>query len=456
MDRILGWLVRFFVWRAAFTERLAGHGIGRFEKWKPGEKLKLLLVGYNGAGNTGSDARVIAIADQLREAFGEDRIHLTVMTLDRESLAGCFHEDVDLYEFTTAFPAALYRACSVNHAAVICEGSALKSTFADALTMFYCEAAGVMRSQGKPCAAYGTEAGQMDPLLKSMVSDLFRGTFILARTEESLEVLKELGLEGHSGTDTAWDYSGAVDDRTAREWLRSEGWDGKAPCIGAAVIDPFCWPVHASLSRWIRGKLTGHMDGCYDKWYFFSASEERARARDQYLADVASAVSRFQRETGSFVVVIGMEKLDGEACRALVEKLDGSCGSCALLLSGDHPASLITGVLRQLSFLVTSRYHAAVLSMERAVPFTAVSMDERLDSLMKELGLEQDLLHHTADPDLEQEIYASLKALSADRDRIRGILSEKQSENLEKLRQMRSALKEYICGALAAGSPGKD
>ena len=48
----------------------------------------------------------------------------------------------------------------------------------------------------------------------------------------------------------------------------------------------------------------------------------------------------------------------------------------------------MTGVLRELSALVTSRYHAAVLSMERGCPVAAVSMDERLDTLMKELAFE--------------------------------------------------------------------
>ena len=51
----------------------------------------------------------------------------------------------------------------------------------------------------------------------------------------------------------------------------------------------------------------------------------------------------------------------------------------------------------KLSALVTSRYHAAVLSMETGCPIIAVSMDERLDGLMKEISTDEELLLHTMD-----------------------------------------------------------
>ena len=44
-----------------FSKILARLGIGSYEEWEPGKKLKILLVGYNGARNTGSDVRVAAI-----------------------------------------------------------------------------------------------------------------------------------------------------------------------------------------------------------------------------------------------------------------------------------------------------------------------------------------------------------------------------------------------------------
>jgi len=46
-------------WVSALIEmRRFGWMLGLGERWRPGEKLKLLFAGYNGTRNTGSDVRV--------------------------------------------------------------------------------------------------------------------------------------------------------------------------------------------------------------------------------------------------------------------------------------------------------------------------------------------------------------------------------------------------------------
>ena len=57
MDRILELLIRCIIWFSGFTKSLSRLGISRYEERQPGEKLKILLSGYNGARNTGADAR---------------------------------------------------------------------------------------------------------------------------------------------------------------------------------------------------------------------------------------------------------------------------------------------------------------------------------------------------------------------------------------------------------------
>lgn len=68
---ILEWMVRHVVWLSRWAEPLSRCGIIPYEKWHPGQKLKLLLVGYNGARNTGADARVVALVGQLMDELGE-------------------------------------------------------------------------------------------------------------------------------------------------------------------------------------------------------------------------------------------------------------------------------------------------------------------------------------------------------------------------------------------------
>lgn len=111
-------------------------------------------------------------------------------------MEGYFDDDVELLTFSSLFPLDLLRACTTHHAAILCEGSTLKSTFANALTLFMCEAAGVMSGQGKPCIAYGSEVGEMEPFLARAAARLCKDTYFITRTQNSLAALKKLHLRG--------------------------------------------------------------------------------------------------------------------------------------------------------------------------------------------------------------------------------------------------------------------
>ena len=64
MDKLLVILIKLFIFLSGFTKKLSRLGVGAYEEWAPGKKLKLLMVGYNGARNTGADARVAAAKRQ--------------------------------------------------------------------------------------------------------------------------------------------------------------------------------------------------------------------------------------------------------------------------------------------------------------------------------------------------------------------------------------------------------
>ena len=49
MDRLLSYFVRLIVWLSGFARPLSRLGLCRYDEWKPGQRLKILLVGYNGA-----------------------------------------------------------------------------------------------------------------------------------------------------------------------------------------------------------------------------------------------------------------------------------------------------------------------------------------------------------------------------------------------------------------------
>jgi polysaccharide pyruvyl transferase WcaK-like protein len=79
--------------------------------------------------------------------------------------------------------------------------------------------------------------------------------------------------------------------------------------------------------------------------------------------------------------------------------------------SRDYDGYQMTALLHALSMLVTSRYHARVLSMAGGVPSLAVSMDERLCNIFRESGHLEDYYLSTDDPALGEKLPGVMEKL---------------------------------------------
>lgn len=441
MDKLIEWIVWGLVWLSRWARALSRIGLVKYATYEHGQRLKVLLVGYNGARNTGADARVVALVEQLTEAFGHDKIEITVMTLNADNVRGYFPDYVRILPFPTFFCWPLFRAASAHHAAILCEGSTLTHTFADALSMFFCEAAGIMKRQGKPCIAYGSDVTRLQPRLARLSKAMCSDVHFIARSQSALEVLQEMEFNCRLGTDTAWTFTVPPAKDNARKALMQQGWDGSKPLLGVAVINPYCWPVRPSFWRWMKAVILGQRALQYDMMYFFSDSPERREQYALYLAQMAEAAKAYRDAHDAFVVIIGMEKLDAQACsdfRALMDK------PCALFTSRDNDVFAMTSVLHQLNALITSRYHAAVLSMLKAMPVVAVSMDNRLDGLFHDIGFADKYLHHTNDADLATHISRSIEEADAHAADIIATIRQHVQQSRTTLKEMSQLLTQWI------------
>jgi len=438
MDNVTAWGVKGFSQIASLPKS---------ETWKKGDKLKILLVGYNGKRNTGADVRVAEMVKQFYNVLGQDKIEITVMTLDTEMTDVYFQPPTKQFKFSTIFFKDLLDACDQNHMAILCEGSTLKSKFANALTLFFCEAAGIMKKQGKPCIAYGSEAGDMDDFVKRMASDLCSETYFIARTQPSLDIVKSMGLEGHLGTDTAWTFTPADASWAAKELKEKTGWDGKKPVVGFAVINPFCWPVKPSLKMLGEAALTKNWDDHFEKYYFFTTSPERKKLFKAYIDGLADAANRFIEAHDCHVVAIGMEALDLGPCEQFTSQIKGPTG---IFSSRFYDGFQMTAVLHSLSLLVTSRYHARVLSSTAGVPSIAVSMDERLFNIFSECGHVDEYYLKTDEPDLANKLFSTMEKCWKNRENVsREILA-----SIPRYLEMMSDMGKFFRGWVEEKFPG--
>ena len=421
--------------------------LGKYETWEPGEKLKILLAGYNGMRNTGADVRVVAMVDQFYRLLGRDRIEIGILTLNLGETEAYFDPPTELIEFNPVYFRDLLKACKKYHMAVLCEGSTLKSKFANALTLFFCEAAGVMKKQGKPCIAYGSEAGHMDTLVKKVAKKLCKDTYFIARTEPSLEIINQMGLEGHLGTDTAWTFPPGDAAWAKKEIMQKTGWDGKKPLLGVAVINPFCWPVRPSLTKLARAAVTRNWENRVTGYYFYTTSKERTRLFRNYIEGIADAVTRFKKKHDVHVIPIGMEGLDLGPCTRLCE----AAGLPEEIFSSKfYDGYQMTAILHSLSGLVTSRYHARVLSMTGGVPSVAVSMDERLYNIFQECGQLDDYYLSTDDSNLGDNLFNALEKLWKNRNTV----SEEIRGSVPRYLKVMAEMGQFFHGYVQRSFPG--
>ena len=412
--------------------------MGKREPWQPGEKLRLLFAGYNGTRNTGSDVRVEEMLRQIRRILGPENVDLSMMTFNFDRSRGYF-EGTSQVRLPDIFPPFLANEVPKHHGVVACEGSMFKSKFANALATMMIGSLGIAAAENKLSVGYGAEAGQMDPLVAKMCGRYCRNSLVITRNDESRKILRELGVPTELGTDTAWTFEplGAAYGQKA---LRDVGWDGKTPVLVVCPINPFEWPVKASVAKAALHSLTGaYQESHYRGPYFHHAGPEADRAYEHYLSSIAKAVGAFRQKKNVFVIMAATERMDARPCRRISEKL----GGVPVLTSDDYNMYQLVSILRACRMMVSSRYHGIVTSMPALVASAGITMDERIRNLMNERG-HQELLMNVDDPDLEARTLAAIEILDRDGERIADGIARTTVRNLKLMARMGVYFEEEV------------
>jgi polysaccharide pyruvyl transferase WcaK-like protein len=426
-------------WVSSSIERAkAGWMLGEGQRWKPGEKLKLLFAGYNGTRNMGSDVRVEEMLRQVRHILGGERVEFSVMSQNFEFSRGYF-EGTKQVHLPDIFPPFLANEVPKHDGVVACEGSMFKSKFANALTTMMIGSLGIAAAQNKLSVGYGAEAGYMDPLVAKMCGRYCRNSFVITRNEESRTVLRELGVPTELGTDTAWTFEPRPAEY-GQSVLRKVGWDGRTPVLVVCPINPFEWPVKASVAKYAVHSLTGaYKDSHYRTVYFHNSGPAAEQAYQKYWTAIANAVDAFRKKKNVFVILAATERLDARPANKIAEKL----GGVPVLTSDEYNMYELVSILRACHMMASSRYHGIVTSMPGLVPSAGITMDERIRNLMRERG-HQDLLMTVDDPELEGKLLAALEKLSSEGEAIATGIAQTVVRNLKVMARMGVYFEEEV------------
>lgn len=403
---------------------------GGGQRWTPGEKLKLLFAGYNGSRNTGADVRVHEMLRQVRHVLGAENVDFSVMSMNFERSKGYFDGTRQVH-LPNVFPPFLYSEARKNHGVVACEGSMFKSKFANALTTMTIGSLGMASAENKLSVGYGGEAGHMDSIIESMCERYVRDSLVITRNVESQQLLSKLGIPTELGTDTAWTFEPHPPEY-ANKALRAAGWDEKTPILVLCPINPFVWPVKASIAKYLASVTTGaYKNSQYQSVYFFNSGPELTKKYQHYISGYVNATKAFCERHRVFPILVAMERLDASACRDIAAQLPDT----PVFTSDDYDMFQLVSILRVCSYMVSSRYHGIVTCMPSLVASAGVTMDERIRNLMRERE-QQHLFLTVDDVDLEPKLLKIMETLVSDADATREGIGKTVVRNLKVMARM--------------------
>ncbi|MGF7117066.1 polysaccharide pyruvyl transferase family protein [Methanobacterium oryzae] len=347
---------------------------------------KVLLAGYNGANNTGSEARLLSIIDDVRSILGNEVI-ITVPTLNEHNLRRYLKEDefLKIAPISSVFFLDIKRLVKEHDVLLLVEGSCYMDTWTSALLWGFLWATRCAHNFKKPSIAYAVDVGHLSSFNRRLVKqEASKTDLILTRTKSAAEELKKIGVKAPIDVtaDCAFTFKALKEDANIlrKIWLESD-----SGVVGLAPIDFYLWPV--VMRPW------GKKENLY-KWpYYYSRSKERVEGSEKLAIKWAKEADRIIENQGKKIALICMEELDEPLAKCIKERMKNP-EMAKIFSSREYNASEMTSILRKLELLITSRYHAGLLSLEAQIPQIAIGHDTRLRGFYKELGLENYLVDY--------------------------------------------------------------
>jgi len=352
--------------------------------------LSILLVGYNGANNTGAEAKLLVCINEIRSVLGEDAC-ITVPSLNEANLRRYLQEGPNL-KIKPVRPSLFFldirKLVKQNDLIMLVEGSCYMDTWGAALLWYYLLATKYAHSMKKPCIAYSVDAGNASRFNRWLIRrEASKTNLILARTKEAAERLLKWQVKApiEVTADNAFTFRPNPHDHN----LLKHVWPEASKIAGIAAEDIYIWPVQ--IRPW------GKRKDCY-RWPYYYQHSKECRAKSELLADVLAVqadeiVEKYDKD----IALLSMEGLDTTFTTRIQQRMKHP-DRTRVFSSTQYNASRMASVLRSLDILITSRYHAGVLSLPHLVPQTAIGHDLRIKDLYTDLETPELFIDHE-DPD---------------------------------------------------------
>ncbi|MBM4237477.1 MAG: polysaccharide pyruvyl transferase family protein, partial [Euryarchaeota archaeon] len=288
----------------------------------------------------------------------------------------------------------------------------------------------------KPSIAYAVDAGGLSEANKRRVCCEGSKTDLIAlRTNAAADRLRSCGVTAPiivTG-DTAFTFRTSTED----DGLMARIWpEASSGVVGLAIVDFNIWPV--VIRPW------GGRSRRYRWPYYFSSSRARRGRTEELARGYAAEADRIVERWGRSIALIAMEALPDEPLATRIKDQMKHSDRARIFSSVGYNASQMTSILRSLDLLITSRYHAGVLSLAANVPQIAVAHDYRLRDFYADIGLKEEYLIEHDSPDLWKRLSDRVDRLMTDPEPTRAFLHSRHEEQVSRARLNHSVLRAFL------------
>jgi polysaccharide pyruvyl transferase WcaK-like protein len=396
---------------------------------------KVLLVGYNGANNTGAEAKLLVIINELRSILGSQAT-FTVPSLNIANLTRYLQQSPNLkikQVHPSTFPIDIYNLVKQNDLILLVEGSTYMDSWGSALLWYYLLATRYAHQMKKPCIAYSVDAGTASRFNRWLIRrEASKTSLIMARTKKAAQRLQNWQVKApiEVTADNAFSFQPKPEDQD----ILHRVWPEASHVVGMAAEDIYIWPVAVRL--WDKKEF------CY-RWPYYYQHSKQCREKSELLIDVLAVqadelVEKYDKD----VALLSMEGLD-TAFTARIQQHMKHADRTKVFSSTQYNASQMTTILRSLDLLITSRYHAGVLSLPALVPQTAIGHDLRIQDLYNDLDTPELFVDHE-DPDRYKKLSDNVETLFNQYSTLRNKLKTGYEKYVEREKRNQQLFRAFI------------
>ncbi len=408
---------------------------GRSGEAKEGP-ARVLLVGYNGANNTGSESRLLSIIEDVRAVMGPETM-ITIPTLNAVNLRRYIEETPTLRieAIPSIYFSALKRLVRENDIVLLVEGCCYMDTWTSALLWAFLWSTKQAAEHGRPSMAYAVDSGNLSPSnLKRVRRDASRTDLIVTRTVAAARRLRSHGvtapIEATADTTFTFQMGNGDDDILERTWP-----DATSGVVGLAPVDFYQWPVVI--------RPFGRSQNCYRWPYYYSRSRERTASTRRLVEGFARETERLVSEHGRDVALIAMESLDEPMVHQVRDMV--SCPDRVRVYSAlDYNASEMLGLLKSLDGLISSRYHSCVMASFGSVPMVAIGHDLRVEDLFRDMNIYKSSFIHHLDKDLFAKLTERVDRILSDPASERAVVERAHAEHVKRASRNRELFRSFV------------